>query len=136
MRQGGPAGAGGLHCSLGARGLISIAHWQLCLCPGHAGISSQLFYITKICVLGKFQGTAAINLLRGLGAERGLWRTGLRPTAGKRALVSREEPAEGPFPRPEWSGNSPPGRALSPRRTLGKRQRNIQEERHSTPLTK
>lgn len=57
---------------LGGGGLIPLAHWQFGLCTGHAGISSQLFYIMKICVLGKFQGTAAINLLYSLQAKQGI----------------------------------------------------------------
>lgn len=96
-------------CLLGGRGLISVAHWQFCLCPGHAGISSQLFYIMKICMWGKFQGTAAINLLHSLQAKQGSCRTSLCLPAGKGVLaVQGERPPEGSFPGPEWNGNSPP----------------------------
>lgn len=73
---------------LGGGGLISIAHWQFCLCTGHAGISSQLFYITKICMLGKFQGTAAINLLHSLQAQPGFCRTESPPPCRKRGSGS------------------------------------------------
>lgn len=94
------AGVGGHPYLLGGGGLISVAHWQVCLCTGHAGISSQLFYIMKICMLGKFQGTAAINLLHSLQAKQGPCRTDSLPPCRKGGSGS---PVRAPFRgTPPW----------------------------------
>lgn len=89
----------GLSLLLGARGLISVAHWQPGRCTGHAGISSQLFYITKICLLGKFQGTAAINL-HSLPAKANDGPLGLFSLlTGRGAQLCTEAASGGPLPR-------------------------------------
>lgn len=106
---------------LGGGGLISVAHWQSCLCTGHAGISSQLFYIMKICMLGKFQGTAAINLLHSLLAQQGFCRTESPPPCRKSGSGSHEstlprDPSLGPGPAEAACLT----KAISPRRAVGR----------------
>ena len=98
---------------LGGRGLISSAHWQFCLWTGHAGISSQLFCIMKICVLGKFQDTAAINLLHGLQAQHGSAGPAPHLPPGGGLWFSSERPYTGTLPQAGPERKLPTGAVLS-----------------------
>lgn len=82
----------------GGGGLIYIAHWQFCLCTGHAGISSQLFYIMKICMLGKFQAQLQLICCTVFKLSRDSVGLSLCLPAGKGALAPVKAPFRGALP--------------------------------------